>query len=157
MLHARLCSLASPPSHYKGPSKIDRPDYRVKVQYIKEDLTKQLTAEHIKFLKSVTGKFLFYARAIDNTMLHAINDIASATMHGTEQTLAAATFFLNYAASNPDGEIILLTSDMMILRIDSDAAYLVCPKAHKRAGGYHYLGSKDGTLFNGPILVLTKK
>lgn len=146
---------ASPPSHYKGPSKIDRPDYGVKVQYVKEDLTKQLTAEQIKFLQRVTGKFLFYARAIDNTMLHAINDIASATMHGTEQTLAAATFFLNYAASNPDGEIIFRTSDM-ILRIDSDAAYLVCPKARSRAGGYHYLGSKDGTLFNGPILVLAK-
>jgi hypothetical protein len=70
---------ASPPSHYKGPSKIDRPDYGVKVQYVKEDLlTKQLTAEQIKFLQRVTGNFLFYARAIDNTMLHAINDIASA-------------------------------------------------------------------------------
>ena len=44
----------------------------------------------------------------------------------------------------------------MILRIDSDAAYLVRPEARSRAGGYHYLGSKDGTLFNGPILVLAK-
>jgi hypothetical protein len=44
----------------------------------------------------------------------------------------------------------------MILRIDLDAAYLVCLKARSRAGGYPYLGSKDGTLFNGPILVLAK-
>jgi hypothetical protein len=88
-------------------------------------------------------------------MLHTINDIASATMHGTEQTLAAAKHFLNYTASNQDGEIIFRASDM-ILQIDSDAAYLVCPKARSRAGGYHYLGSKDGTLFNRPILVLAK-
>jgi hypothetical protein len=146
---------ATPTTHYTAPSKIERPDYGVKVQYVKEDLTKQLQAEQIKFLQRVTGKFLFYARAIDNTMLHAINDIATATINGTEQTLAAAKYFLNYAASNPDGEIIFRASDM-ILRIDSDAAYLVCPKARSRAGGYHYLGSKDGKLFNGPILVLAK-
>jgi hypothetical protein len=28
---------------------------------------------------------------------------------------------------------------------------------HTATGGYHYLGSKDGTLVNGPILVLAKK
>jgi hypothetical protein len=121
------------PIIYKGPSKIDRPDYDVKVQYVKEDLTKQLTAEQINFLQRVTGKFLFYARAIDNTMLHAINYITSATMHGTEQTLAAATLFLNYAASNPDGETIFRTSDM-ILRIDLDGVFLLIPTFSKRAG-----------------------
>jgi hypothetical protein len=105
---------ATPTSHYTAPSKIERPDYGVKVQYVKEDLTKHLQAEQIKFLQRVTGKFLFYARAIDNTILHAVNDIASATMHGTEQTLAAATHFLNYAASNPDGEIIFRASDMIL-------------------------------------------
>ena len=146
---------ATPKQHHKGPSKVDRTDYGAKIQYVKEDLTKQLEAAQIKFLQRVTGKFLFYARAIDNTMLHAINDIATATMNGTEQTLAAATYFLNYAASNPDGEIIYRASDM-ILKIDSDAAYLVCPKARSRAGGFHYLSSKDGTLFNGPIMVLAK-
>jgi hypothetical protein len=44
----------------------------------------------------------------------------------------------------------------MILKIDSDAAYLVRPEAQSRAGGYHYLSSKDGTIFNEPIIVLAK-
>ena len=44
----------------------------------------------------------------------------------------------------------------MILSCDSDAAYLVAPKSRSRAGGYHYLGNKDGTQFNGPIYVLAK-
>ena len=44
----------------------------------------------------------------------------------------------------------------MILQVDSDAAYLVCPEARSRAGGYHYLGNKDGQLINAPIFVLAK-
>ena len=42
----------------------------------------------------------------------------------------------------------------MQLRIDSDASYLVAPKARSRAGGYHYLGNKDGNLFNRPKIRL---
>ena len=63
--------------------------------------------------------------------------------------------FLNYCATNPDASIIFRHSDM-ILFIDSDAAYLVAPKARSRAGGYHYLGNKDGQLFNSPIYMLAK-
>ena len=44
----------------------------------------------------------------------------------------------------------------MQLHIGSDAAYLVALKVRSRAGGYHYLGNKDGTLFNGPIFILAK-
>ena len=44
----------------------------------------------------------------------------------------------------------------MLYKIDSDAAYLVCPAVKSRAGGYHYFGNKDNNLFNGPIYVLVK-
>eukprot|EP00536_Pseudo-nitzschia_multiseries_P018497 jgi/Psemu1/55884/gm1.55884_g len=62
-------------------------------------------------------------------MLHALNDIASAKNNKT--TLAATKYFLNYAACNPDASIIYRASDM-ILRVDSDAAYLVCPEANTK-------------------------
>jgi hypothetical protein len=117
-------------------SKIERPDYGVKVQYAKHDTTAVLSAEQIKCIQRTTGKFLFYARAIDNTMLHALNDIATSTINGTKATLAATDHFLNYAASNPNGKIIYRGIDM-ILKIDSDAAYLVRPEARSQAGGYH--------------------
>ena len=45
----------------------------------------------------------------------------------------------------------------MILQGDSDTAYLVCPEARSRAGGYIYCGNSDKQLFNGPVLVLSKK
>ena len=44
----------------------------------------------------------------------------------------------------------------MILQIDSDAAFQVNPQARSRAGGYLFLGSRDYTLFNAPILVIAK-
>ena len=44
----------------------------------------------------------------------------------------------------------------MILFIDSNAAYLVEPEAKSRAGGFFYLGNKDGKLLNGSILILAK-
>eukprot|EP00536_Pseudo-nitzschia_multiseries_P011790 jgi/Psemu1/30041/gm1.30041_g len=47
----------------------------------------------------------------------------------------------------------LYRANDMILRVDSNAAYLVCPGAKSRAGGYHYLGDVMGNAFNGPILV----
>jgi hypothetical protein len=52
------------------------------------------------------------------------------------------TYFLNYAASNPNAKLRYTGSDMIL--IESDAAYLTKPKARSRAGGHHYL------LGNGP-------
>ena len=86
-------------------------------------------------------------------MLHALNDIA--TSKDTQATLMAVKYFLNYAACNPNASIIYRASDMQ-LNIESDAAYLICSQARSRAGGYHYLSSKGGTTFNGPITVIAK-
>ena len=86
-------------------------------------------------------------------MLHGINDISSSD--NLASTYASTKYFLNYAASNPDAELIHQVSDM-ILHVDSDIAYLVHPKSCSRAGGYHYLGNKTRTQFNRPILVLDK-
>ena len=88
-------------------------------------------------------------------MAHALNDISLNTAKGTEATMDAVTYLLNYAHTNPDTEIIYRASDM-ILHVDSDAAYLVAPEAQSRAGGYQYLRSHDGSLFNGPMLILAK-
>ena len=43
----------------------------------------------------------------------------------------------------------------MILQLHSNTSYLSEPKAHSRAGGYFYMGNKDNTFVNGPILTPT--
>ena len=88
-------------------------------------------------------------------MMQALNDLCTATTRGTEETAKALEHFLNYCATHPDAEILYRASDM-ILTVDSDAAYLNATKSRSRAGGYHYLGNSDGTLFNGPIYILAK-
>ena len=70
-----------------------------------------------------------------------------------KKTLLAQQLFLNYCASNPEAEKLYKASDM-ILFIDSDAAYLVAPEARSRAGGFFYLGNKNGNMINGSILIL---
>ena len=53
------------------------PTYGSKVQYVEEDLTKPLTPAQYKAVEHVEGKFLYYARAIGNTMAHIMNHIGS--------------------------------------------------------------------------------
>jgi hypothetical protein len=48
-----------PKQQHLGPSKIERPDYGAKVQYVKEDITAGLNDEQTKFVQPVTGKFLY--------------------------------------------------------------------------------------------------
>ena len=116
--------IATSQRHYNAPSQIARPDYGATIQYVKEDTGTSLTPSAIKHIERVVGKFLYYGRAIDDTMLHAIGDIASNTSKATTTTQKAVQYFLDYANSNPDAEILYRASDM-ILQTDSDAAYLV--------------------------------
>ena len=106
-----------------------------------------------KHVQKVCGKFLYDGRSVDNTQLDALNELSIKTTTATEEAQEALTQFFNYCASNPDATIIYRASNM-ILSCDSDAAYLVAPKSRSRAGGYHYLGNKDGTQFNEPVYVL---
>ena len=66
-----------PKKHFYGPSNTMPPTYGTKVQYVQEDLLKPLTPVQFKAVKRIIGKFLYYARAIDNTMAHMINHIGS--------------------------------------------------------------------------------
>ena len=142
-----------PKKHYYRPSNTRPPTYGFKIQYVKEDLSKPQTPSQFKEVERIVGKFLYYARAIDNTMAHMMNHIGSQKNKGIQKLMQAITYFLNYAASNPSAKIIYCKSDMLY-KVDSDAVYLVCPDERSRAGDYHYLGNADNKLFNGPIYIL---
>ena len=74
------------------------------------------------------GSFLYFARAVDNTILPAINDIAAQQAKPTENTLKKIQMLMDYVNTYPNPKIHFYASDM-ILHVDSDAAYLVGPKA----------------------------
>ena len=120
---------------------------------MQEDLSKLLRPEQFEAIKRIVGKFLYYARVIDNTMAHMMNHIGSQKCKGTQKLMQAVTNFLNYAASNLNAKMIYRKSDM-VYKIDSYAASLVCPDARSRAGGYHYLDNAGNKLFYKPIYIL---
>ena len=144
-----------PTKHHYGPTKYKPPEYGQKIQYTTVDTSPELTQTQKQFIQQVCGKFLYNGRGVDATQLHPLNELSIKATEATEETQTALIQFLNYIASNPDGTIIYRASDMILL-CESDAAYLVAPKSRSRAGGYHYLGNKAGTQFNGPIYVLAK-
>ena len=116
------------------------------------DTSPPLDKNGIKRLQEIIGTLLFYGRAVDNTMLVALNELGSAQAHGTEATAEATVKLLNYAATHPDA-VIRYKASKMIYRIHTDASYLSCPKARSRAGGYHYLSDdSDDPPLNAPIL-----
>ena len=67
---------------------------------------------------------LYYRRAVDPTMLPALNEIATSQANPTEKTKQQCKMLLDYAATYPSAKIRYYASDM-ILHADSDAAYLV--------------------------------
>lgn len=148
-----------------APHKWSKPQYGAKVQMAHDtDESTPLPPSGIKKVQEFTGVMLYYARAVDHSMLPALGDIAAAQSKGTEATAQACTQLLNYAATYPDTKVRFYASDM-ILYVDTDASYLSAPKARSRFAGYHYLGPKprdpekppdEPPPMNGAILVPVK-
>eukprot|EP00978_Attheya_sp_CCMP212_P023019 scaffold69697_cov62-Attheya_sp.AAC.1 len=103
------------------------------------DTTPLLPAGEQTALQQIVGTFLYYARAIDSTMLMALNSLASQQNKGTENTAKQITHFLNYCATHQDATLTFYKSDM-VLYFYSDASYCSEPGARSRYGGYFYLG-----------------
>jgi len=65
-----------------SPSRYTMPKYGSRVQYVKIDETAPLNTDQTTFIQHAVGKLLYYARAVDPTMLHAINDISLTVSKG---------------------------------------------------------------------------
>jgi hypothetical protein len=109
------------PEH--APHAWTAPQYGTKIQYTTDtDTSAALPKAGIKRIQAIVGVLLYYARAIDNTMLVALNDISSAQAQSTEHTATACTKLLNYAATHPDASIRYRASKM-VLHTHTDASY----------------------------------
>jgi len=108
-----------------------------------------LNAADTTRVQEVLGTLLFYARAVNSTMLKAIGTIATQQANATEATMKAITHLLNYCTTHPEATICFHASNM-ILHINSNASYLSEPKACSSAAGYHYLSSHPNTNPNAP-------
>ena len=103
------------------------------------DNTPTLSSTEKTKIQQIVGGSLYYGRAIDGTILPAINELSMQQANPTEGTQAKATMLLDYLHSHPKATIRYLSSAMQ-LHVQSDAAYLVCPGAKSRVAGFFYLG-----------------
>ena len=104
------------------------------------DDSQLLPKDRLKRVQAVIGSVLFYARAVDNTVLVALSSIAMSQAKATEQTEKHVQQLLDYLATNPNASVLYRASDM-VLNIHSDASYLNEPHGRSRVAGFYFLGS----------------
>ena len=125
------------PEH--SPHPWQRPNYGAKTQFAAPpDTAPALDAADKLRILEVLGTLLFYARAIDSTLLTAIGELATEQSQSTTHTMEKLAQLLNYCATHPDASVRFTASDML-LAVESDASYLSVAKGRSRAAGYFYL------------------
>jgi hypothetical protein len=95
---------------HKAPSKPQHqsyphiePNYGAKAQYMEDMDTSALLPPKVKkFIKEVSGTFLYYAQCVNSTMLVALGSIATQQANPTENMMKKVRKFLDYASTRPD-------------------------------------------------------
>ena len=91
-----------------------------------------LDEKGIKLVQRISGTFLYYGRVVDSCILPTLNEIASEQAKPTTDTSEKFDMLMDYLHTNPNTAIRYHARDM-ILKVVSDAAFLVPPKAYIRA------------------------
>ena len=86
----------------------------------------------------MTGSNLYYGRALDHTILPALNELGTEQAQPTQKTMDKVHRLMDYANTYPDVYIRYYASDM-VLRVDNNVSHLVAPKAQSRVAGYYHL------------------
>jgi hypothetical protein len=120
-----------------------------------ESTAQPLDASGTTRVQAINGTFMYYGRGVDPCILVALNEIASEQAKPTTTTIGKTTMLMDYLHTNPDDVIRFYASDM-ILKITTDAAYLVQPKARSRVAAHYHLGWLNSDRANGPLDVLSK-
>ena len=132
-----------PASRQDSPHPHTPPKYGATKQYAEApDESPLLDAEGKKFIQRVCGKFLYYGRAVDSTLLVPLSAIAAQQSKPTEVTLRRVKQLLDYVASQEEAVVTYKASDM-VLGVHSDAGYLNETNARSRAGGHFFLSNND--------------
>ena len=93
---------------------------------------------------------VYYGKALDHTILPALNEIASEQSSPTQSIKEKSQQLMEYVAIYPNAYIRYYASNI-IFNIDSDAAYLVAKKAQSRVAGYYHLSFDPKLIKNIPF------
>jgi hypothetical protein len=101
------------------------------------------------WIQRVVGSLLFYARALDLSILTAVCQLSSYQSNPTQLDLTAAHRLLNYVSSHPNPHKTIHPSSMALWAC-TDASYLSRPKSGSVAGCSVGLGDPPPYLLNPP-------
>jgi hypothetical protein len=129
-LHKYQHPAPSRPEH--SPHTWNPPIYGAKTQFVSDtEPSPALSDKDVNKLQQLTGTLLYYARAVDPTLIMPINLLAPEQSNATEVTADKVIKLLNYCNTHPETKIRYHASDM-ILHIQSDASYLSENEAKSR-------------------------
>jgi hypothetical protein len=107
-----------------SPHRHVAPIYGAHAQYVEPEKASHLLDKSNKMnVQAVTGTLLYYARAVNSTILTALNTIATQQAAPTESTLEEVKQLLDYCTSQEEAIVTYNASDM-ILAVHSNASYL---------------------------------
>jgi hypothetical protein len=122
---------------HKMPVKIQNsphphviPEYGAKTQYAKEENeSPPLSKEETKYIQAVAGTLLYYARAVNATILPSLSSVATKQAKPTQEMMKTVKQLLDYCATQEEA-IITYNASKMILAVHSDAGYCNKKNAH---------------------------
>jgi hypothetical protein len=129
--------------------------YGAKVQRVETDTSAPLSKSKIKCVQDIIGTLLYYARAVNPTLLAALSTIATRQANGTRAIANSCHHLLDYVATHPNAGLPYHACDM-ILAIHTDASYLSEMGGRSCAAVHIYLtNQKDKDFNNEAILTLS--
>ena len=79
----------------------NQPMYGAKTQYAGTDTEELLDAHPTLYLQKFYGTFLYYAVAVDQTTLAALNNISTTQAHATTTTMGGSFLFIKLLCNPP--------------------------------------------------------
>ena len=97
-----------------APAKFKPIQYGAKVQIADVDTSPQIEKERIRHIQDVVGTLLYYARAVDPTLLATLSQIALRQSTATEEVATMIKQLLDYVATHSNAGIRYVASDMIL-------------------------------------------
>jgi hypothetical protein len=144
-----------PVSLQHAPYKAAPIQYGAQVQRVEVNTTLPLTPKEIKHVKDIIGTLLYYAQAVEPTLLAALSTIAACQNNSPRAVADACHQLLDFVATHPNAGIWYKPCNM-VLSVYTDVSYLSEPCGKSRAAGHFYFSyCNDEDFNNGTILTLS--
>ena len=95
----------------------------------------KLNSADTNFVQSINGTFLYYAHAVDPTMIPYLNKKSTCKSSPTQETMQKFNQVMDYASMHSNATIRYHTSDL-VLMADTYSAYLLLPTSHSCIAGH---------------------